>query len=706
MPAVTVIVPTLNEAGNIEPLVQRLVAAFGPRDDWEILFIDDDSSDGTGTEIRKAAVRNPVHLIVREGERGLASAVQRGFESTSAPVVVVMDADLSHPPEVAPKLAEAVEAGADVAIGSRYVPGGGTEGWSRMRRFLSRGAALLTRGLTSARDPGAGFFAIQRSLIAGKNFKVEGFKILLEILAKIRPEKVSEVPIQFAPRHAGKSKVAAGTAIAYVKQLVRLYAARPAARVLAVIGLLFALKVFLGARTELDSTEAYHWLYAQHPALGYYDHPGMIGWLIWLSTALFGDSPLGVRMFTFISSAVATWLVFLTGRRLYDERAGGLAAMLFAVTFGTLKFGSMATPDAPLLLFWVAALWAMSHAIMGCRTSWWVTAGVFTGLALLSKYTAIFLPAGVFLFLLFSREHRFWLRRKEPYLAVFIALIVFSPTILWNAQHDWQSFDYQGVGRLQDQRPDVAANALGFARRQAEVMTPFVALWAWGAALLTIMKWPRVPWPSRFLTAAGLPMLIAFSVVALGRSARGHWILPGAVALYLLVAVVVVRGGRLGKWLIGGTVAVCMLGALAAAGGYLLSEQGEKHGWRALAKSVDELRPDFVIAQDYHVAAHMAYHLRPRTSVDFTAVGWGGKSFQNWWRGSEFAGRDAVIVYEAKAYPAGLEQVRKYFASVDEPVDVKVGRFLSSEPEPFKLVRARSYRLPDNAERRPSSGRP
>ena len=78
MPGVTVVVPTLNEAGNIEPLVQRLSAAFGPRDDWEILFVDDDSADGTGTEIRKTAVRNPVQLIVREGERGLASAVLRG----------------------------------------------------------------------------------------------------------------------------------------------------------------------------------------------------------------------------------------------------------------------------------------------------------------------------------------------------------------------------------------------------------------------------------------------------------------------------------------------------------------------------------------------------------------------------------------------------------------------------------------------------
>ena len=226
----------------------------------------------------------------------------------------------------------------------------------------------------------------------------------------------------------------------------------PAVHVAAFIALLFALKAWVGSATELDSIETYHWLYAQHPALGYYDHPGMIGWMIWLSTRLFGDTPLGVRMVTFIAGSLAIWFVFLAGRRLYDDRAGRLAAMLFGIAYGTLKFGSMATPDAPLLLFWMATVWALAHALAGVRTAWWLLAGVFLGGALLSKYTAIFLPLGVAVFLLFSREHSLWLRRKEPYLAALVALAVFSPTIVWNAQNEWQSFVYQGVGRVRDVR--------------------------------------------------------------------------------------------------------------------------------------------------------------------------------------------------------------------------------------------------------------
>jgi glycosyltransferase involved in cell wall biosynthesis len=705
MPAVTVIVPTLNEAGNIEPLVSRLATAFGPRGEWEVLFVDDDSKDGTAAEIQGLAGRCPVRLIVRKGERGLGSAVLRGMASTEAPTVVVMDADLSHPPEAAPKLADAVAGGADVAIGSRYVPGGGTEGWSRVRLFLSRGAALLARGLTSARDPGAGFFAMRRSLLDGAALKVEGFKILLEILAKLRPARVVEVPISFAPRHAGKSKVAAGTAIAYLRQLARLYAARPAAQVVAFIAFLFALKVVVGSLTELDSIEAYHWLYAQHPALGYYDHPGMIGWMIWLSTAIFGDSPLGVRLVPFLASSLAIWLVFLAGRRLYDEGAGRLAALLFGIAFGTLKFGSMATPDGPLLLFWVATIWAMAHALAGGRISWWLASGAFLGGAMLSKYTAIFLPVGVLLFMIFSREHAVWFRRKEPYFAALVALAVFSPTIIWNAQNEWQSFVYQGVGRVTDVRGFTTKYARQMAALQLWLLTPVAALWAWGSGFASLARWRSRSWPDRFVASIAMPILLFFMAVSLIRSVRGHWMLVGGATLFLLSAAVVTRGGRLGRWLHYGTIWLCLVGAAAAVAVVAAQDPEKLHGWSKLARHVEAMKADFSVAQDYHIAAHLAHHLRPRPAVDFTSVGSGGKSFSNWWQGSDHAGRDAVIVWEKGAYPEGISNVRACFAELGPAVEVSVPRF-GADPETFVLVRARSYRPPGNVKRPPPSDPP
>jgi len=705
MPRVTVVVPTLNEAGNIDPLVSRLAAAFGPEGDWEILFVDDDSRDGTVGEFERLANRFPVRAIVRKGERGLGTAVLRGIASTDAPVVVVMDADLSHPPEAAPGLAAAVASGADAAIGSRYVPGGGTEGWSPLRLRLSRGATMLARGLTSARDPMAGFFAIRRSLLDGVPMKVEGYKILLEILARARPARVVEIPIQFAPRHAGESKVSFGTSVAYLKQLVRLYAVRPAAQIAAFIAFLFVLKVIVGGLTELDSIEAYHWLYAQHPALGYYDHPGMIGWLIWLSTSTFGDSPLGVRMVTFLGSCVAIWLAFLAGRLLYDELAGRLAALMTGLTVVTLKFGSMATPDAPLLMFWTATIWALAHAISGDRPAWWYAAGLFLGLAMLSKYTAIFLPVGVLIFLALSPAHRGWLRRKEPYLAAAIAALVFSPTIVWNAQNEWQSLLYQSLGRIEDHKAFDLHHVAEFAGRQIELLTPFVAIWVWGSGLATLMNWRSVRWPDRFLASLGMPMLLVFAGLTLERSVRGHWTAPGAATLFLLTAAVVMRGGRWGRWLIGGTVAASLAAVVAVTGYLAAASPPGLDGWRQLSKAVERMNPQFVAAQDYHIAGHMAYHLRPFPAVDFTAIGAGGKSFRAWWRGADHAGKDAVIVYEKKKYPEGMALVRASFERVEEPVEVTVDRY-GQRKEAFVLVKARSYRPPDTGARRRPNARP
>ena len=705
MPAVTVIVPTLDEEGNIAPLVGRLAAAFGPRGDWEILFVDDDSRDGTVAKIQGLASRHPVRWIVRKGERGLASAVLRGIASTDAPVVVVMDADLSHPPEIAPRLADAVAEGAEVAIGSRYVPGGGTGGWSPVRRFLSRGATLLARGLTGARDPMAGFFALRRSLLNGTALKIRGYKILLEILARTRPAKVAEVPISFAPRHAGESKVALGTTIDYLKQLARLYAVRPAAQVVAFIGFLFVLKAIVAGMTELDSIEAYHWLYAQHPALGYYDHPGMIGWLIWLSTAVLGDTSLGARMATLVASSAAIWITFLAGRRLYGESTGRLAALLFGITYGTLRFGTTATPDAPLLLFWMATLWALAHALSGGRAAWWYAAGTFLGLAMLSKYTAVMLPAGLLVFLIFSPAHRGWLRRKEPYLAAGIALLVFSPTIVWNAQHQWLSFLYQGVGRIDDPEEFDVSRMRSFFNRQLALFTPFVALWAAGAGVWVLARWRRASWPDRLLASVGMLVLLTFTGVTFIRSVRGHWTLPAVATLHLLVAATALRSGAWGRWLMGGTVAVSLAAAVGLTGYLVVAAPPGRDAWRRVSDAVARMEPEFVITQDYHFAGHIAFHLRPLPAVNLTAVGVEGKSFQIWWKGEAHAGRDAVIVYPRRKYPELMDRVRSCFARVGEPVEITVMR-MGGTKETFVLVKAWTYRPPGTAARPPSSDRP
>lgn len=222
---VSVIVPTYNERDNIAPLVQRLSTALSGYD-HEILFIDDNSRDGTAELARALASNYSVRVIVRQDKRGLASAVVDGFKEATGEVLVVMDADLQHPPELVPQLVMAIKGGADIAVASRYIKGGGCPGWGLMRRVMSKGALILahvllpkTRGIS---DPMSGFFALDRRVVAQAPLDPVGYKILLEILMLGRFSKASEVPYLFGLRSGGESKLSTRQQVDYVKHLYSL----------------------------------------------------------------------------------------------------------------------------------------------------------------------------------------------------------------------------------------------------------------------------------------------------------------------------------------------------------------------------------------------------------------------------------------------------------------------------------------------------
>lgn len=219
---VSVVLPTYNERDCLGPLAPRLDSALAP---WthEIIVVDDDSPDGTGELVTELGRRGPWVLRTRRGERGLAGAVLAGFEVARGTVVVVMDADGSHPPETLPALVRAVLGGADLALASRFVPGGSDRGLHGIRRAVSWGASRLARPLTNVRDPMSGYFAVRRALLSGVALTPVGYKIGLEVLVKCRPARVTEVPFVFEGRIAGTSKLGSRQVAAYVEHIVRLY---------------------------------------------------------------------------------------------------------------------------------------------------------------------------------------------------------------------------------------------------------------------------------------------------------------------------------------------------------------------------------------------------------------------------------------------------------------------------------------------------
>ena len=227
----TVVVPTYNEAENIGALIDRLVETLdreGPPT-YEVLVVDDNSPDGTCLIVREKAMEYPgkVRCLLRKRGRGLATAIMRGIYWARGRYVIVMDADFQHPPEVVPKLYwKAVNTGADIVVASRYRPGGGVEGWSRMRRLMSKTANLIARILVpntrKVTDPMSGFFLVRKDIVNLSDLRPRGYKILMEIIAKTYGAQIEEVAYTFRNRAGGKSKLGLKTIIDFLLHAISL----------------------------------------------------------------------------------------------------------------------------------------------------------------------------------------------------------------------------------------------------------------------------------------------------------------------------------------------------------------------------------------------------------------------------------------------------------------------------------------------------
>jgi dolichol-phosphate mannosyltransferase len=589
MPSVSIIVPTLNEAENIEELLSRIAACcLSTAYALEVVIVDDASTDGTCDRVEKNQTRLSVRIVRRVGKRGLASAIVEGATVATGDIVLVMDADLSHPPEAIPALiAPLLNGTSDMAIGSRYIPGGTIPGWTIFRRIASRTATLLAWPLCDVKDPMSGFFAVRRDRICQLQSNVSGFKIALELLAEGGDSlRTVEVPIEFNDRLRGTSKLGLRVIWEYIHQVLKLaggnvtstnslrfilvgllglltdllvfqwlfskgagmsaahltsfmaatlinyflnsrwafsqgnagmtpsgyhrygsflmiaflavflrggvlasltqfcgwpvHAAILAAigaaagvnyigcaffvfpqtvsgnqtalrwRILAlgVVGYTLVLRaVYLGV-PELLPEEAYYWNYAQHLDIGYLDHPPMVAWLIHLGTMLFGNTEFGVRFGAYVCWLVTALFSYKLTYRIFNKSAAFRALMLIATLPIFFGVGLLMTPDAPLIACWSGALYFLYRALIDEKRAAWWGAGICLGLGMLSKYSIALLGPATLLFLIVDPHSRRWFLKPAPYLAAGIALVVFSPVIIWNYHHGWASFLFQGPQRV------------------------------------------------------------------------------------------------------------------------------------------------------------------------------------------------------------------------------------------------------------------
>ena len=459
--------------------------------------------------------------------------------------------------------------------------------------------------------------------------------------------------------------------------------------VVCMVAVITVLRFSLCGIIELLPEETYYWTYAQHPAFGYFDHPPMVAWVITVGTTLFGDTALGVRIVTFVLWMVSAGLLFLTGRMWFGGRTALMATLFFTLLPIYVGMGMIVTPDAPLVFFWVATLYMISKALHTGRGGYWLLAGVTFGGALLSKYYALLLAPSLLWFLLLSPKHRHWLRRPQPWLALPIALAVFSPVIVWNAQHQWVSFLFQSTRTAGPPKNTLRNVSLFWLVQLAMLTPPVFALFASAAVRGIRRGWQQHDDRWNFVASFSLPLFLLFAAASFKTEIHVNWTAPAFLALTFGGAAILLEGfesaepARARRWRVGAwvTIALC---ALAIVFGHTSLAWGlprflaytHAGGWRATAQRVDIVRArirnetgqePFVLGLEKYGAAEVGFYLhQPYECVNTYALGAQGLGYRYWTDLGKFEGRPAVAVLP-KPSASLLDQLRLHFDHVGEP---------------------------------------
>lgn len=451
--------------------------------------------------------------------------------------------------------------------------------------------------------------------------------------------------------------------------------------------------------------EAYYWMYAQHPNLSYYDHPPMVAWVIGLGTAIFGDNEFGVRVVGNLMMVGASLLMYQFGRMWFSRAAGVLSALLLHVLPMYFGVGFIATMDSALVFFWMLCMVGVSFALRKDRTWGWYVAGAALGAAMLSKYTGVFLAAGTFAAVVVHRPWRRHLLTIHPYLAVVLAAALFSPVVIWNAQHDWASFWFQFVDRFA--RKSLSFRfVLIFLLYQLMAVTPLL-LWGCAAFYARMFRTRRRLLTPRWLVTVcfSLPLLSVMAYKSLRYEVHINWTLPLFLSLFpalshlfvvrlrqLRTAVERRRWSGAFEW----TAMICILINVSLVI-YLLALQPRLRWisafgpWQELARIVehheDELeresgREPLIIAEGkYRLASVLAFYRRPIEhdvdASDYTTSRWifGGKGlgFPYWTEREHWRGRDCIYVVD-DANDDILDETKTLFDSVEIVHDPRLDR--------------------------------
>jgi 4-amino-4-deoxy-L-arabinose transferase-like glycosyltransferase len=455
----------------------------------------------------------------------------------------------------------------------------------------------------------------------------------------------------------------------------------------AALSLITLLRLFLLNSFNLVPQEAYYWLYIQRPALSYFDHPPVCSYTFGLFTSIFGNTEFGVRFGMLLYSIGTSIFLFLLAKRFFHADKPAFFAYLFInLTIFFNLHSIVATPDAPLMFFWTASMFFFYKALFE-EDSWrnWCLAGIFSGFALASKYTAAFIFFGVFLFLLLDKR---WQNLFSPkfILSILLAMIVFSPVIIWNVQNGFASFLFQTSGRAKGIKSIGYNYFFQLIASQLYELTPLF----FSLLIVILFKYLKRLGQLRreeiFLFSFAYPIAIFFFLLSFTTLVKMNWILPGYVAFVILsVNYYFNATDKVKKTInflgIPTSVALILLNLAVILFPLFPIEKGDSWtGWKELAQKVITLKQEydlrnrtFIFSNEYKIPAELAFYT-PYKDVILAENVYGKKAlqFDFWFDVHKFSGWDGIFIFSDYNPSVDLKEIERYFEKVEFVEEFKI----------------------------------
>ena len=456
--------------------------------------------------------------------------------------------------------------------------------------------------------------------------------------------------------------------------------------------------------------EAYYWKYAKHLALSYFDHPPMTAYIIAFFTWIGGDNVFAIRIGSIIVSIALMLLLYSITYRLFNHHKW---ALLVVVTINcTVLFNigaTVITPDVPLLLFWTLIVYSLVRLHESGQAKWWYLAGAGLGLGLLSKYTAILIVPGIFVYVLLAKSQRRWLITAHPYLALVLAAVIFSPVIIWNYQHEWASFLFQSSNRFSKMirfKPEYFFQLIG---SQLAMLTPYILV-------LILIGWIRIGVLSfkqqnekySLLFWLALPVYLIFTVSSFRSLVKMNWLAPAYItsiiaSMVWLNSAQTTWSARFKKWLkpglIFGLIIVIFMHLLPIVPIFPSRKGDTWTGWQELADRVVEMKKEmgvgtFIFGHEYKIPSELTFYTPNHEETHSgEIIGEKGLQYTFWTNFDELIGKDAIFITSNAQRYRNIDRVREYFDSVEEDAPLIISHH-NKLFRKFYLYRCYGYKGP------------